>query len=402
MQLNQSISVTELNSIIKSLLESEPFLNDIYVRGEISNFKAHSSGHMYFSLKDESSVIRSVMFRSSAIGLHFMPENGMRIIARGRVSAYVRDGQYQLYIESMEPDGIGSLYIAFEQLKAKLLAEGLFDESSKKPIPKMPRRVGVITSPTGAAVRDIINVTGRRFPYAEVVIFPSLVQGPEAAEMLCSGISYFNENDNVDTIIIGRGGGSLEDLWAFNNENLARTIYKSKIPVISAVGHETDFTICDFVSDMRAPTPSAAAEIAVPDVLELKRKINNIISREYAVLSVRLEAYRKRLDSLYASKSLSSPMNFIQDKNMSLVDLSTSLENVFIHNLSDKRNVLSVLTGKITALNPMSVLSRGYSAIFDYEGSVVKKTSDVNIGESLTIRVSDGSIRANVVDIEKV
>lgn len=402
MILNQAVSVTELNNIIKSLLENEPFLSDIYVKGEISNFKAHSSGHFYFSLKDETSVVRAVMFRSSAVSLPFFPENGMKVIARGRVSSFVRDGQYQLYVDSMEPDGIGSLYIAFEQLKSKLADEGLFDEYKKLPIPKIPKRIGVITSPTGAAVRDIINVTGRRFPYAEIIIFPSLVQGPDAAASLCRGVEYFNETLSVDTIIIGRGGGSLEDLWAFNDESLARTIYNSKIPVISAVGHETDYTICDFVSDVRAPTPSAAAEIAVPDIFELKRKISNIISREYAVLSVRLDSYKKYLDRIKNFKALTTPMNLIEEKNMSLLALSTSLDNVYRLCLSNKRNSLSIVSGKICALNPMSVLSRGYSAVFDTEGNVIKRINEVDVNESLNIRVSDGSIKASVLSVEKV
>lgn len=402
MNFNQAISVTELNNIVKCLLENEPYLSDIYVRGEISNFKAHSSGHFYFSLKDETGVVKAVMFRSSAALLPFFPENGMKIIAHGRISSYVRDGQYQLYVDAMEPDGIGSLYIAFEQLKAKLASEGLFDVDKKLQIPKIPKRIGVITSPTGAAVRDIINVIGRRFPYAEIVIFPSLVQGTDAPASLCRGIEYFNESLSVDTIIIGRGGGSLEDLWAFNDERLARFIYNSKIPVISAVGHETDYTICDFVSDVRAPTPSAAAEIAVPDVLELKRKINNIISRESAVLSIRLDSYKKRLHNIGTSRVLSSPMNFVDEKNMALLDLSTKLENSYKSKVSDKRNSLTVITGKVCALNPMAVLSRGYSAVFDNKGNVVKRIAEISVGETLTIRVSDGSVKADVVSVEKV
>ncbi len=402
MQFNQAISVTELNSVIKNLFDSESLFSDIYVRGEISNFKVHSSGHYYFTLKDEGSAIKAVMFRSSAIGLPFIPENGMKVIAHGRVSSYVRDGQYQLYTDSMEPDGIGSLYIAFEQLKGKLSAEGLFDESRKKPIPKIPKRVGVITSPTGAAVRDIINITGRRFPFAEIVLFPSLVQGPDAPLSLCKGIRYFNENNNVDTIIIGRGGGSLEDLWAFNDETLARTISSSHIPVISAVGHETDFTIADFVADMRAPTPSAAAEIAVPDTSELKRKINNIISRESSVLKVRIDAYKKRLNILEKTRVLSSPMNMIDDKKMLILEISKSIESLFTRFLSDNKSALSTQAGKLEALNPLSIISRGYSAIFDSKGEVIKSVDDVTIGERVSLKVSDGLIKADVVSVEKV
>ncbi len=402
MLYDKTVSVTELNSIIKSLLEGEPFLSDVFVRGEISNFKAHSSGHFYFSLKDEGGILKSVMFRSSAVNLPFLPENGMKVVAHGRISSYVRDGQYQLYADSMEPDGIGSLYVAFEQLKSKLSKEGLFDENRKKAIPKIPRRVGVITSPTGAAVRDIINVTGRRFPYAEIVIYPSLVQGPDAALSLCNGVQYFNEKNHVDTIIIGRGGGSLEDLWAFNDEMLARTISASDIPIISAVGHETDFTICDFVSDMRAPTPSAAAEIAVPDMQELKRKINNIISRESSVLSLKIDSYRKRLSLIKNSRVLLSPMNMIDDKNLSVLELSKKLDNLIDLSISEKRHKLSAAVGQLNALNPLSIVSRGYSAIFDDTGSVVKSIKDVNVGETVDLKVSDGTIKANVISVVEV
>lgn len=401
MLLNQAVSVTELNSIIKSLLDSEPFLSDIYVRGEISNFKAHSSGHFYFTLKDEGGAIKSVMFRSSAIGLPFFPENGMKVIAHGRISSYVRDGQYQLYVDALEPDGIGSLYIAFEQLKAKLASEGLFDETNKKPIPKIPKRIGVVTSPTGAAVRDIINITGRRFPYAEIVLYPSLVQGPDAPLSLCRGVSYFNETNSVDTIIIGRGGGSLEDLWAFNDEMLARTIFASRIPVISAVGHETDFTISDFVADMRAPTPSAAAEIAVPDVIELKRKINNIVSRESAVLTVKLKAYRDKLSLIEKSRALTSPMNMIDDKKMTVFELSRQMDSAFLRALNDYRSALANKAGKLDALNPLSIISRGYSALFDKDNNVIKSTDDVAIGEKISLMVTDGLIKAEVVSVEK-
>ena len=265
-----ALTVTQLNEYIKGILDHDPRLTDVYLRGEISNFKNHySTGHYYFTLKDEGGMIRAIMFRSSAVKLAFLPEDGMKVVAHGRISAFVRDGQYQIYCDSMEPDGIGALYIAYEQLKRKLEAEGLFDPSRKKPLPKIPSRVGIITSATGAAIRDMINVCGRRFPFAELVLYPSLVQGPDAPAQLIDGVRYFNEKQSVDVIIIGRGGGSIEDLWAFNNEDLAREIAASAIPVISAVGHETDFTICDFVADRRAPTPSAAAELAVPETEEL-------------------------------------------------------------------------------------------------------------------------------------
>lgn len=396
---NRAVTVTELNTLIKGLLDSEPFLSDIFVKGEISNFKAHSSGHYYFSLKDESGVLRAVMFRSSAISLPFVPENGMKVIARGRVSSFVRDGQYQLYAESMEVDGIGNLYIAFEQLKEKLSREGLFSDDRKKPLPKIPSSVGVITSPTGAAVRDIINITGRRFPFAEIVLYPSLVQGPDAPRELCAGLSYFNETDSVDVIIIGRGGGSIEDLWAFNDEILARTIAASGIPVISAVGHETDFTICDFVADMRAPTPSAAAEIAVPDTEELKRKFNNIITRESVVINSKLNAYRSKIEPLEKSKALSSPTYMIDDKRMSVLNLSKNLETYCAHILSRKIDSLAKLTGKLDALNPLSVISRGYSAVFDKNEKLIKSVSEISIGDEVSFRMSDGTVVSEIKEI---
>lgn len=274
---NAVIGVAALNEYIKGLIDRDSALRSIYVRGEISNFKNHySTGHFYFTLKDEGGVVRCVMFRSSAAKLPFVPENGMKVVLHGRVSAFVRDGQYQIYADDMEPDGVGALHIAYDQLRRKLESEGLFDPSRKLHIPKIPNRVGLITSATGAAVRDMINVCGRRFPYAKITLYPALVQGQGAAASLISGVNYFNETGSADVLIIGRGGGSIEDLWAFNDETLARTVAASRIPIISAVGHETDFTICDFAASCRAPTPSAAAEIAVPLADELKRKIFNL------------------------------------------------------------------------------------------------------------------------------
>ena len=269
------ITVKELNAYIKNMLDSDSNLYGICIRGEISNFKHHYTGHMYMSLKDESASVKAVMFRSGAAGLKFVPKNGMRVMAFGRVSVFERDGQYQLYIDAMSPDGIGQLYAAFEQLKAKLGKMGIFDEEHKKLIPKYPQTVGVVTAPNGAAVRDIINVISRRFPASDIKIYPALVQGAGAADSVCSGIEYFNDKMNADVLIVGRGGGSIEDLWAFNEEKVAMAIYNSKIPVISAVGHETDFTIADFAADLRAPTPSAAAELAVPSAKELKDRFKS-------------------------------------------------------------------------------------------------------------------------------
>ena len=392
------LSVTQLNEYIKMLLEGSPILSNVSVKGEISNFVNHRTGHFYFSLKDEGGVVRAVMFKGSASKLKFVPENGMKVVARGRVSSFVRDGQYQLYCEDMEPDGIGALYIAYEQLKRKLEEEGLFSESRKRPLPKIPTRVGIITSPTGAAVRDMINITARRFPYAELVLYPSLVQGESAAKNLIAGVEYFNKTRRVDVIIIGRGGGSIEDLWAFNDEALARTVAASAIPVISAVGHETDFTICDFASDRRAPTPSAAAELAVPDTAELKRKINNVTARMELLLSKAIEIRRTNLKQASQRRVLQSPGAVIDDKRMALLSLDnrmTAAEKLIV---SASRNRFVALTAKLEALNPMSVVTRGYSAVFLDDGALLKSVSQVNTGDKFSLRVSDGEISGVVTE----
>ena len=393
MRFPAPLSVTELNTYIKDLVDINPPLGDIYVRGEISNFKAHSSGHMYFSLKDEGGALRAVMFRSSAYGLKFRPENGMNVTAHGRISVFVRDGTYQLYCDTMEPEGIGSLYLAFEQLKAKLEKEGLFDSSHKKALPKIPSHVGVVTSPTGAAVRDIINVCGRRFPYAKISVYPALVQGPEAPGSVAAGIDYFNSCTDADVLIVGRGGGSIEDLWAFNSELVARRIYASRIPVISAVGHETDYTICDFVSDVRAPTPSAAAELSVPDTAELKQKFNNIIVRESGVMARRIGEYRARLSAIESSRAMQSPMNAVEDRRMNVLSLSDRIDRAYQSQDNIRRGLLAEKAGRLSALDPLAVLSRGYTAVFS-DGRVVKKAAALTKGEKVSLRFADGSASA--------
>ncbi len=399
-RFQSAVTVTQLNEYVKKLIDTTPALTDISVKGEISNFKNHySTGHFYFTLKDDGGLIRAVMFRSSASKLKFMPEDGMKVVAHGRVSAFVRDGQYQLYVDYLEPDGIGALYIAYEQLKRKLEAEGLFDPARKKPIPKIPTRVGIITSATGAAVRDMINVAGRRFPYAKLILYPALVQGPDAPPQLIAGVQYFNETASADVIIIGRGGGSLEDLWAFNDEQLARTVAASRIPVISAVGHETDFTICDFAADRRAPTPSAAAELALPETQELKRKINNIISRENAVLTQIITRHRQHLSRLSAARVLTSPMHFIDDKRMAVISLAERMTLSEKNALSLKTARLSAVVGKLDALNPLSVLSRGFSAVYGTDGKIVKSTAQMQVGETITLRVADGEADAIVQNV---
>ena len=397
-----AVTVTQLNEFVKSLIDGSDRLSSLYVKGEISNFKNHyGTGHYYFTLKDDGGLIRAVMFRSSAAKLKFLPENGMRVVVHGRVSAFVRDGQYQLYADSMEPDGVGALYIAYEQLKKRLESEGLFDPARKKPLPKIPTRVGIITSATGAAVRDMIHVAGRRFPFAKLILYPSLVQGPGAAAQLIDGVQYFNRTASVDVIILGRGGGSIEDLWAFNDEQLARTVAASRIPVISAVGHETDFTICDFVADRRAPTPSAAAEIALPETAELKRKINNIISRECAVLSQIITRHRGVVNQLAESRALRSPMNFIDDKRMHVGALTERLALSQTNALAIRHTRLQAIAGKMEALNPLSVLSRGYSAVYGENGEIIKHTEQLTPGASITFRLADGEADAQIREVRR-
>ncbi len=397
-----SLTVTQLNEYVKHIIDHDIRLSDVYVKGEISNFKNHySTGHYYFTLKDEGGMIRAIMFKSAAGKMPFVPEDGMKVVAHGRVSAFVRDGQYQLYCDSMEPDGIGALYIAFEQLKRKLEAEGLFDPARKRPLPKIPTRVGIITSATGAAIRDMINVCGRRFPYAKLILFPSLVQGPDAPPQLIAGLRYFNETMSADVIIIGRGGGSIEDLWAFNNEELAREVAASQIPVISAVGHETDFTICDFVADRRAPTPSAAAELAVPDTAELKRKIQNIVTRESGVLQQIAARHRERLLLLSGSRVLQNPMTMIDDKKMQTAMAAERLVRAEERIRMQSRAMLQTEAGKLSALNPLAVLSRGYSAVYKEDGTLVKSIENVQPGDSITVRTEGGEVDATVTGIRQ-
>ena len=389
-------TVTQINEYAKMLIDGNEVMKNVCIKGEISYFVNHRRGPLYFTLKDSGGVLRAVMFGSQASKLKFVPEYGMKVVAHGRISVYVQGGQYQLTADRLEPDGAGALYIAFEQLKRRLEAEGLFSQARKRPLPKIPTRIGIITSPTGAAVRDMINVTGRRFPYAEIVIFPSLVQGAEAVGDLCEGIRYFNSEKRVDVIIIGRGGGSVEDLWAFNDESLARTIRASEIPVISAVGHETDFTIADFASDRRAPTPSAAAEIAVPDTLVLKRQIGNIVGRMEQLISHNLKSMRQRLDGLSGRRCMTDPASVTESRRMVLLMLEKQLDAAAESMLSYKRSDFARITSELRTLNPMSVISRGYSAVFDGGGALVKSIEQLNEGDRFTFRASDGEIDGTV------
>ena len=396
------ITVSELNEYIKMIIDNDELLVSVCVRGEISNFTNHyKTGHFYMTLKDEASLIKAVMFRGNASKLKFLPENGMKVIVTGRVSAYIRDGQYQIYIDSMEPDGIGALYIAYEQLKKKLAAEGLFDREKKKPLPKIPTRIGIITSPTGAAIRDIINILGRRFPLCRPILYPSLVQGDGASAQIIAGIDYFNEKKNVDVLIVGRGGGSLEDLWAFNDETLCRRVAASNIPIISAGGHETDFTLCDFAASVRAPTPSAAAELAVPESSELKRKINNVNARMELLCEQRIKILKEKLTALSNSRVLTNPINFIDDRKMALGMTEDKLITRMNTLLERKKSSLVSHAAKLDALNPLSVVARGYSAVFNDEGKLIKSISQTKKGDMVSFMVTDGKISAEVVCAEK-
>lgn len=400
--MREAITVTALNEYVKSRLDADANLQNVTVRGEISNFTNHyKSGHFYFTLKDEGGVLRAVMFRYSAQKLSFVPENGMKVLATGRVSSFVRDGQYQLYCEEMEPDGIGALYLAFEQLKARLGAEGLFDEAKKQPLPKCPLKVGVITSPTGAAVRDIIQVAGRRFPLAKLVLNPVLVQGEGAAPQLCAAVRFFNEVYPVDVILIGRGGGSLEELWAFNDEALAREIAKSRIPVVSAVGHETDFTICDFVSDVRAPTPSAAAEIALPDRADMHRKLNNVKEMLSRILLSRLERERARLNFYAQSPVLSTPLGFLSERRIPLDRAEEALLRAMTRRIEREKGRLQTTAARLDALSPLAAFSRGYSAVIAPDGRAVTHVDSLKTGDEILLRTRGGRAHATVGLIEK-
>ena len=402
MNQRQAITVTALNEYIKGKLENDPLLSRVLVKGEISNFINHyKTGHFYLSLKDEGGVIRAVMFRMNASKLNFVPENGMKVICEGRVSSYVKGGDYQLYISDMQPDGVGALYIAFEQLKKKLEAEGLFDPQYKKPLPKYPRRVGIITAATGAAIRDMINVSGRRFPLAELVLYPSLVQGDGAPAQLIRGLEVFNTLCPVDVIILGRGGGSLEDLWAFNDEALARAVFASRVPVISAVGHETDFSISDFVADLRAPTPSAAAELAMPEAGEVKRKLHNVIDRMSLVTENRIKNLRRSLEALASCPQMQSQMRLIDDRRMAILNLDREMENNLTRLLERKKSSLLQGAARLDALSPLAVMSRGYSALFNEKGETVNQNKQLSVGDRVNIRLSDGKAKAQILEVEE-
>lgn len=392
-------SVSELNNYVKSILDNNENLKYLFVEGEISNYKAHYSGHLYMTIKDETSAIKAVMFAGNASKLRFRPENGMKVLAFGTVSLFPRDGSYQLYISDMQPDGIGALSIAYEQLKKKLQAEGLFNPEHKKPIPQFPKKVGVITSATGAAIQDIFNVLRRRYPVAEVVVRSAQVQGDGASQDIANAIKEFNDINGADVLIVGRGGGSIEDLWAFNEEILARAVFDSRIPIISAVGHETDYTICDFVADLRAPTPSAAAELAVPDVLELKSELISNKQYIYNLVKNRINSEKNKLNAIERSGALKDPILKINDSRRNLLFLSERLSDVAQKTIDTNKIKFSRLAGKLDALSPLKVISRGYALVSSDKG-IVKSVENINTGDSLSIELSDGSLKATVTEID--
>ncbi|MBP3560412.1 MAG: exodeoxyribonuclease VII large subunit [Clostridia bacterium] len=393
-------SVAQLNNYVKSVLDNDENLNHLFVTGEISNYKPHYSGHMYMTIKDETASIKAVMFAGNASRLKFKPENGMKVIIFGTVSLFQRDGSYQLYINDMQPDGIGALNIAFEQLKKKLEAEGLFSNQYKKPIPKFPQKVGVVTSATGAAVQDIFNVLKRRYPVAEVVLRPCQVQGDGAANDIANAIKEFNKVKGADVLIVGRGGGSIEDLWAFNEEIVARAVFDSEIPVISAVGHETDVTICDFVADLRAPTPSAAAECAVPDCFELKANLLSYKQRLNTLSKNILESERKRVLAIEKSGALKNPLLKINDSKKDILYLNEKLVNLTSSVIEANRSKVNALCGKLDALSPLGVIARGYSVTKSKE-KIIKSIKDVKIDDEITVNLSDGMITAVVCGINE-
>ena len=393
------LTVTQLNTYIKSLFEGDLHLSSVYLVGEISNFTNHyRTGNFYFTVKDDASAIKAVMFRSNAQRLHFMPENGMRVLLRGRVSVFERDGQYQLYVDDMQPDGVGALTVAYEQLKAKLEAQGLFAAQRKKPLPPCPMRVGVITSPTGAAVRDLFNVLGRRFPLAKIVFCPVQVQGASAAGQIAAAIELFNHHRAADVLIVGRGGGSIEDLWAFNEEIVALAVSKSAIPIISAVGHETDFTICDFVADLRAPTPSAAAELAVPDWQEQYAYVSGLNLHAKSLVKETLAEEKRRLAVLTASPVLKNPLNIIENEKQTLDSLWLRLNTAQNNLLAGAKQRFGEACAKLDALSPYKVLLRGYAAVYA-DSHVVDSVRQIDLQKTLQIRLADGSVECQPLRI---
>lgn len=410
-------SVTDVNRLSKRILESEDLLNNICVRGEISNLSTYSSGHVFFTLKDLNSQLTCTMFKTYVSRLGFKPSNGMKVIIQGNITIYEARGTYQMVVTVMEPDGLGALALQFEQLKEKLQKEGYFDESHKKPLPEIPESVGVITSPTGAAVCDVVNILSRRWPIVKIYVYPAIVQGNDAPASIKSGIEFFNTYKHVDLLIVGRGGGSIEDLWCFNDEGLVKSVYASKIPIISAVGHESDFTLCDFVADKRAPTPSAAAELAVPNGNDTYGKLSLIRDNMCRTVMGKIDGYKNLISKYEKSRALSNPMSFILDKQRDLAQTEKDFFNCIDKYFSDKhdeldtlserlktktdlniersKNKLGILAGKLASLDPLKTVAKGYSVVYK-EDEVVKDIKDVKSGDMIDIRLKNGIIKSEV------
>ena len=393
---DMAISVSELNSYIKNKIADDEYLNNVLIKGEISNFKNHYTGHMYFTLKDENSLIKCIMFKSYAQKLDFMPKDGMKVFVLGGVSVFERDGIYQIYVKAMQEDGVGILYKKYEELKQRLDEEGYFDESHKQKIPLMPKVIGVLTSQTGSVIRDIINVSTRRNSNVQIRLYPVPVQGEGAAEKIADGIRFMNENNLADVLILARGGGSLEDLWPFNEEIVAHAIYNSKLPIISAVGHETEFSISDFVADLRAPTPSAAAELAVPDIYEIKQKINVYQNRLRMSLVKKVEIMKLRYEKCMNSRVFKEPTRNINDNYLRIDNYIKRLENTIKIKQKEEKTKYIELISKLDALSPLKTLTRGYS-IVETDNKIIKSSKQLNTGDKIKLRFSDGQKNAEIL-----
>lgn len=414
---SEALSVTDVNTYLKTIMDNDPFLNYVYIKGEISNLKFHTRGHLYFSLKDENSKINAVMFNYKNMNIDFVPEDGMNVLVKGKISVFVNGGSYQITVTNMKQDGIGNLYILFEELKKKLKNEGLFDEEHKKKLPRIPKKIGVITASTGAAVRDIISTINRRFPLAEIILFPSLVQGSGAKENLVKMIETADKSD-VDVIILGRGGGSIEDLWAFNEEIVARAVYNAKKPIVSAVGHEIDFTICDFVADLRAPTPTGAAELVVPSKLEIQKYLSDYNSRLLSVITSKISTYKTTLKKLESSYILNNPKSMyeveeqkldsileklgslmghtLEKSKLKLENLTKNITPNILYKLEKNKSHLETLEQKLELLNPENVLKKGYSLTIK-DGKIITNASELKDGDTITTKLSIGTINSKVI-----
>ena len=394
----QVLTITQINEYIRAMMDQDALLTGLAVKGEISNYKVYPSGHHYFTLKDEGASLRCVMFRNSAIKMRFRPENGMKVIAMGRIAVYPRDGCYQLYCSAMALDGVGDLHAAFEQLKTKLAAQGLFDPAHKQQLPKLPSTIGIVTSSAGAAIHDMLRILRKRYPLTKVLLLPVRVQGAEAPREIAAAIRYANRYQLADLLVVGRGGGSMEDLWAFNDELVAHAIYDSKIPVISAVGHEPDVTISDYVADLRAATPSNAAELAVPDQDALRQSMDTMLAAIATALNRQLKASRQHLNVLSSSPALQSPDVYLQQRRQCLMHMDGRLQALYENNLNRHHARYISSTARLDAMSPLKVLTRGYAMTQTEDGAIIRSIQQVNKGDDLKISVSNGTIYASVTD----